>query len=163
MAYFKINKTGADERKGLVQVRFDCYLSRDDEGNEEHYVTVPDLTDAVYEGKLDGEGMPVDQKDFEAWIASLPTITRNNPFCCHFRCFEPDVTDEGLLKAGDEILAMSMKNWETRELRKNANPAVTFTTNIVKIQASLTRAETIKQTDFVTVATDNAIDSSVRA
>lgn len=32
MAYVKINPTGCAERKGLVQVRFDCYLEPTDAG-----------------------------------------------------------------------------------------------------------------------------------
>ena len=149
--YYKINPTGCTERNGLVQVRFDCYLDPLDPGYAEHHVTVPVITEP-YPGKVDAEGIPKDQKDFDKWIASLPTETRDNPFCCHFRCFEPDVTDTDLVKAGDEILKMAYDNNKVGTLYKNTNPKVEFTTNIVKIQASLSRANSIKATDFTKVS-----------
>jgi len=149
--YFKINTTGCGEKKGLVEVRFDCYLSPLDYGYADHHVTVPVISEA-YPGKVNEMGSPVDQKDYDLWISSLPTITRDNPFCCHFRCFEPDVTDEQIVKAGKEILVMSYTNHLMGDLRANANPKVNFTTNIVKIQASLSRVENVKTADFAEIA-----------
>lgn len=156
--YYKINKTGCGERKGLVEVRFDCYLDPSDAGYVEHHVTVPVIPEDGYTGKADAMGTPVDLDAYIKWRSSLPTETRDNPFCCHFRCFEPDVTNEQLLKAGDEILKMAFDNNKVGTLKKNTNPKVTFTTNIVKIQASLSRVDTIKQTDFTAV---NAVESKV--
>ena len=147
--YFKINETGCGEHKGLVKVRFDCYLDPTDDGYSEHHVTVPIITDP-YPGKVDAEGSPADQKDYDTWLASLPTETRDNPLCCHLRCFEPDITDKQLLEEGAAILAMVGKN--RSDLRKNANPPVEYTTSLVKIQASLGRASEIKTTDFSKVA-----------
>lgn len=157
--YYKINPTGCTERNGLVQVRFDCYLEPADAGYAEHHVTVPIMTEP-YPGKVDAEGIPEDQKDFDKWIASLPTETRDNPFCCHFRCFEPDVTDADLVKAGDEILTMAGANFQKGDLKQNTNPKVTFTTNLSKITASLNRVESIKTTDFTKVV--NLSDSKVK-
>lgn len=122
--YFKINKTGCQENKGLIEIRYDCYLSRTDAGNEEHYVTIPDYTGTKYEGKVDETGAPIDLKDYDAWVQGLPTITQNNPFVCHFRQFPETVTDEEILQRGEEILDMAMRNWQTRELHKNTNTPV---------------------------------------
>jgi hypothetical protein len=145
--YFKINKTGVSEYKGLVEVRFDCYLDPLDPGYAEHHVTVPVITEP-YPGKVDEMGSPADQAAYKKWLASFPTVTRDNPFCCHFRCFEPDVTDADLVKAGAEILKMAGANHQKGDLKKNTNPKVTFTTNLSKITASLNRVEAIKATDF---------------
>lgn len=152
MAYYKINSTGCNERNGLVQVRFDCYFEPTDPGYAEHHVTVPIIPAEGYLGKVDEMGSPVDTADYDKWIASLPTVTRDNPFCCHFRCFEPDITDADILKAGESILAMAKANYAKGELTKNVNPPAKFSTNIVKIQASLNRVEAVKATDFTKVS-----------
>jgi len=157
MAYFKVNPTGCNERYGTVQVRFDCHLEQTDPGYADHRVTVPVIPPGGYSGKVNDNGNPVDVADYNKWVASLPTETRDNPFCCHFRCFSPDVTDEEIVKAGEEILAMAQKNLKAGELWKNANPKVAFSTSLVKIQASLSRVDTIKQTNFTKVATGEAI------
>lgn len=154
--YFKINKTGVSEYKGLVQVRFDCYLDPLDPGYAEHHVTVPVITEP-YPGKVDAMGSPADQTAYDKWLAALPTATRDNPFCCHFRCFEPDVTDADLVKAGAEILKMAGGNFQKGVLCKNTNPTVTFTTSLSKITASLNRAETIKATDFTAVSVESKV------
>ena len=152
--YFKINPTGCTERKGLVQVRFDCYLDPADAGYAEHHVTVPVIPPEGYTGKVDEMGSPVDMAAYNKWLSSLPTETRDNPFCCHFRCFEPDVTGVDLVKAGDEILKMAGQNLQKGDLKKNVNPPVTFTTNLSKITASLNRVEEIKITDFSKVSVE---------
>lgn len=152
MAYYKINSTGCNERNGLVQVRFDCYLDEQDPGYAEYHVTVPIIPKEGYPGKVNDMGAPADMADYDKWIAALPTITRDNPFCCHFRCFEPDITDADILRAGESILAMAKANHAKGELSKNVNPPVQFTTSLVKIQASLSRVSDIKSTDFTKIS-----------
>lgn len=149
MAYYKINPTGCGENKGLVEVRYDCYLSRDDTGNEQHYVTVPDFTDAVYEGKI-GDMGPEDVEDYRKWVESLPTITRNNPFCCHFVQFEASVTDEEIVKKGEEILKMAFDNFQKGALHENKNAPFTLSKEPDKQESAL-RASSIKTTDYVVV------------
>jgi hypothetical protein len=152
MAYYKINSTGCNERNGLVQIRFDCYLDPKDPGYAEHHVTVPIIPKEGYPGKVNDMGAPADMADYDKWIASLPTETRDNPFCCHFRCFEPDITDADILKEGEAILSMAKANYAKGKLAKDSNPQVQFTTNLVKIQASLRRVNSIKATDFTKVS-----------
>lgn len=149
MGYFKINKTGCSEHKGLCEVRYDLYLSRTDEGNEEHYVTVPVFPDEGYPGDKNTMGEPLCIDDYKKWVASLPTETRNNPFCCHFCQFDPNVTDEEILFVGELALDMAMKNWATRELTKNKNLPVSFSTDTEKKAECETRLKSIHATDFV--------------
>jgi len=149
MAYFKINTTGCGERKGLVEVRYDCYLSRDDAGNEEHYVTVPDFTDAVYEGKM-GEMGPEDVADYKKWVDGLPTITRNNPFCCHFVQFEASVTDEEIVKKGEEVLKMAFENHQKGDLKANRNTPFTLSKEPDATESAM-RVSQIKTTDYVAI------------
>lgn len=150
MAYFKINPTGCGERKGLVEVRYDCYLSRDDAGNEEHYVTVPDYTGAVYEGKMDEIGSPVDVDDYQKWASSLPTITRNNPFCCHFVQMQADITDELIVAIGEEVLKMAFANHQQGTLHDNYNEPLELSKEPDPLE-STARVASIKGTDYVAI------------
>jgi hypothetical protein len=158
--YYKINTTGCAERGGLVQVRYDCFLSRDDAGNEEHYVPVPDFTDAKYEGKVDESGLPEDMEDYQKWVASLPMIFQNNPFCCHFRYFDSDVTDDEIIKSGDQVLTMAHENFQKGALHQNTNPTTAFTTKLSKITASISRVSEIKTTNFADIAVSKGIIAS---
>ena len=140
--HFKVNPTGCGERKGLVEVRYDLYLDPNDYGYADHYVIVPDLPKEGYQGKDDPDA-------YEKWLKSLPTVSRVNPFCCHFVQFEdPNVTDEDILKRGDEVLAMAYRNWQEGNLRANKNPRVKFSSDPARISACQTRAEAVKTTDF---------------
>jgi hypothetical protein len=49
---------------------------------------------AGYTGKVDKEGLPLKQADYDAWYNSLPKVYQLNPFHSHFAYFDPDVTDE---------------------------------------------------------------------
>lgn len=152
MAHFKVEPTGCGERNGLVQVRFNCFFDESDPEYPIHYVTVPVFPKEGYPGAVDEIfGHPVDEVDYRDWVSSLPTVSRENPFCCHFRRFEADVTDEEIVAAGKEILAMSYKNFKDGDLGKNTNKAVQYTTSIVKIQASISRVSAIKTTDYAAV------------
>lgn len=140
--HFKVNPTGCGERKGLVEVRYDLYLDPDDYGYADHYVVVPDFPKEGYRGKDDPDA-------YETWLKGLPTVRRVNPFCCHFVQFEdPNVTDEDIMKRGDEVLAMAYRNWQAGNLHANKNPRVKFSSDSARISACQTRAETIKTTDF---------------
>jgi hypothetical protein len=159
MAYFKINTSGCGERNGLVRVRYDCYLSRDDAGNEEHYITEPDFTAAKYEGKVDEEGVPVDVDDYREWIKSLPTITRNNPFCCHFVQFEYDVSNEVIVTTGESVLKMALENFQKNALHENCNLPLELS-KVPNSSIAESRIEQIKQTDFA--ALETAVEENCR-
>jgi len=124
--YFKVNPTGCNERKGLVEVRYDLYLDPTDYGYPEHYVQVPVMPEGGYPGKVDAMVAPVDQEDYAKWFAGLERAWQNNPFCCHFCQFEPEVTDEEILFVGELALDMAYKNWQAGDLHKNKNEPVQF-------------------------------------
>jgi hypothetical protein len=150
--YYKINPTGCGEKKGLVEIRFDCFFEEHEPEYAKHYFTFPVWPESGYPGKVDEVGDPIDNNNYIKWRESLPTESHENPFVCHFRCFEPDITDEDILKAAEEILTMSYKNYKDGDLGKNKNEPIEFSTSIVKIQASLSRAESVKAADYAAVA-----------
>lgn len=81
MAFAKITHTG--HHKGKVQVLVSMYLEEADPNYDKHYVRVPIIPEIGYPGRVDKEGIPVDQEDYDAWEASLPHVWQNNPFHNH--------------------------------------------------------------------------------
>src|SRR3990167_5476337 len=154
--YFKINPSGCGERKGLCEVRYDLYLDPVDHNYAEHHVTIPIVPPEGYPGMTNELGEPLDMADYKSWLESLSTVTRDNPFCCHYFQHEPTVTDEEILAKGDEVLTMAYQNWQLGDLRLNKNSKVNFSTDIQKKVDSATRAELIKSTDFSKVENANA-------
>ena len=150
--FFKVNITGCSERKGLVEVRYDLYLDPTDERYSEHYVQVPVIPKGVYTGKVDEEGSPVDQVDYDKWLDGLKKVYQHNPFCCHFCQFEPTVTDAEIEYVGKLALDMAYKNWVNNNLKANKNLPVTFSANPTKIAACATRVATIKETAWTAVS-----------
>ena len=150
--FFKVNITGCQERKGLVEVRYDLYLDPTDERYSEHYVQVPVIPKEGYTGKVDEMGSPVDQADYDKWLAGLKTTYQHNPFCCHFCQFEPTVTDAEIEYVGKLALDMAYKNWVNDNLKANKNQPVKFSTDSTKIAACATRVATIKETAWTAVS-----------
>ena len=124
MAHYKINHSGCNERKGLCEIRYDLFLDPGDYGYDQHYVNVPVWPESGYPGAKDAMGMPSSQLDYEAWLASLPRVWQNNPFCCHFMQHEPTVTDAEILASGEKFLAMAYENWQKGNLHLNKNVPV---------------------------------------
>ncbi len=96
MAYIKIEPSGCVIHKGNIQVRLSMYLEPTDPRYNEHHVFVVDETSQQflngYKGKMTTEGIPVDQADYDAWIAGLPHIWRDNPFNNHFIYVDGNIT-----------------------------------------------------------------------
>jgi hypothetical protein len=65
--------------EGIMIIRVNCYREVGDVGHEEHHVQVPVIPESGYTGEVDAMGMPVDAKDYKAWVATLPKIWKNNP------------------------------------------------------------------------------------
>jgi hypothetical protein len=124
--YFKVNHTGCGERKGLVEIRYDLYLDPTDHNYSEHHIQVPVIPEGGYTGKVDEMGAPVNQKDYDKWFAALPRVWQNNPFCCHFMQFEPEITDAEIIAAGEKFLKMAYANWQKGNLHLNKNEPVHF-------------------------------------
>ena len=159
--FFKVEKSGCNVRKGLVEVRYDLYLDEKDYNYSAHYVDMPDIPEGTkYDGKVDEIGTPVDLDDYKKWIDSFPTKKQHNPFCCHFCQFNPDVTDEEILYVGELALDMAYKNWQEDNLLLNKNLAVKFDT--IKTADSETRLTSILTTDFTKVTVESEIPYSVK-
>jgi hypothetical protein len=150
--FFKVNTTGVSERKGLVEVRYDLYLDSTDERYSEHYVQVPVIPKEGYTGKVDEEGSPVDQADYDKWLAGLKTTYQHNPFCCHFVQFEPTVTDAEIEYVGKLALDMKYKDWVAGSLTRTKNEPVTWSIDSTKKAACATRVATIKATAWAAVS-----------
>ena len=97
-AYAIIEKSGCGEYNGNVKVRMDFYLTPDAPRYPDMYLYLIDLYSPEYllgyEGKVDKDGNPINQSDYDHWYDSLPRIWQNTPFHSHFVYFSPDVTDE---------------------------------------------------------------------
>ena len=100
MAYGLIEKSGSEVwHGGLVSIRFDLFLEPDDARYDERYTYVPVIPEGGYPGKVDKDGNPKKQADYDVWLASLPHIWQLAPFHSHFLRFEPDVSQEQVEQA----------------------------------------------------------------
>ena len=142
MSYFKIEKSGCCEHKGLCQVRADFYW---DEKDAEYALTECKIyPEKGYEGKVNEMGMPVDIDDYKKWEDALPTELRSLPFNSHFIYFEPNVTDEEILFCFELV-----KGWRENNLsNKNVKPV----RNLSSKSASDARVALIQAKDFTTVS-----------
>jgi hypothetical protein len=84
---------------GWIDIPILMYLDPKDYGYEIHYVDVPDFIGAVYKGKIDKQGNPVNQEEYDAWVKSLPTKKQLNPFHTHFIHPEPATVTADKIKA----------------------------------------------------------------
>ena len=115
--YFILNPLQKDKytNMGMINVSADFYLEEDDEGYEkyisEHLVSLPIIPEGGYPGKVNEEGNPVDQSDYDKWIQSLPTVQQLNSFCNHSIQFEYDVTEEEILWCFEFALGITARNY----------------------------------------------------
>jgi hypothetical protein len=143
MAYFKIEKSGCCEHKGLCQVRADFYREEGDKGYALTDVRI--IPKEGYQGKVEGiMNRPVDMEDYKKWYDSLPTEKRLLPFHTHFIYFEPQHTDEEILFCFEIA-----KTWlEKNEPMNNVKPVWKETLSA----DSSARISAIKSTDFTQVS-----------
>lgn len=90
MPRVKFNPTGTHIQHGFLKVRVDIYPSPSDKTYPIHYVDKPIIPPEGYQGEVDAEGRPIDQEDYNSWIASLPTYKELNPCLCHFIKIDPE-------------------------------------------------------------------------
>lgn len=109
--YVKIEPSGCCERKGMVQVRFCMYLGPTDYGYEKHHIQMPVIPKGGYPGKIDKRGSPVNQEQYDTWLASLPKIWQDNPFHNHFIQVEPETTDKEILDIAEAFLHECYIKW----------------------------------------------------
>lgn len=121
--YLKITSLGEQKYidMGMISVSAAFYLEEGDEGfaayMAEHHVEVPVMPEGGYPGEVDKEGKPLDQKDFDTWLAGLPKVWQLNPFCNHSMQFEASVTKEEILYCFEWALAMTHANYLKNDLQ----------------------------------------------
>ncbi len=143
MAFFKIEKSGCCEHKGLCQVRADFYW---DEKDPAYSLTECKIyPEKGYEGKVDGiMGAPVDLKDYKKWENALPTEMKHLPFHSHFVYFQDTVKDDEILFCFELALDWRVKN----QPMKNVKPVWNLSKSIV----GKARIDSVKTKDFTTVS-----------
>lgn len=142
MAFFKIEKSGCCEHKGLCQVRADFYW---DEKDPEYSLTECKIYPKEgYEGKVDEIGMPIDVDDYKKWENALPTEMKHQPFHSHFIYFPDTVKDDEILFCFELALDWRVKNQPV----KNVKPVW----NLSKSVSSKTRIDGVKAQDFTKVS-----------
>jgi hypothetical protein len=80
------------DNDGWLKIRLDFYPSPDDLSYVQNHIQVPIIPTGGYPGAVDGDGNPIDQNAYDAWLASLPTEWVTNPTLCHFLVVNPDIT-----------------------------------------------------------------------
>lgn len=114
-AYVHLEESGCKIQDGNIRLRFDYYLDPSAVGYEKHHVYVIDETSkeflAGYQGKVDERRNPLDQKDYDNWVNSLPHIWHNNPFVCVFVYVPPTLTDKEIQDKATAILNEAYRHW----------------------------------------------------
>ena len=112
----KFNPTGTHTSKGYLKVRLDLYPDIGDKTYPIHHIQVPVIPPEGYPGKVDKDGIPVDQNDYKNWIEGLPKVWQLNPCLCAFvrvsetiisgklEAFTRQVFNKHTLKSLDDIL-----------------------------------------------------------
>jgi hypothetical protein len=147
--YWKLEDSGHSVYQIVVALRYDLFLDEGDQGYDQHHVFVPIIPEGGYQGKVDETGKPVDMDDYQKWFSGLPIQEQNNPFCCHFCLFNPDFTDDDVIKAGDEILALAYQNWCDNNLPANNQYSINSDTKA----ACQDRLTAVRATDYVALKT----------
>jgi hypothetical protein len=140
--YVKVEPSGCCVRKGMVQVRFCMYLEPTDYGYERHHIEVSVIPENGYPGKVDERGNPIDQKDYDTWLDSLPKIWQNNPFHNHFIQVEPETADKEILDIAGAFLHEAGIKWSTDAKLDLVNNALPFKKPSVIDDARITACET---------------------
>ena len=111
--FVRIEPSGCCERKGKVQIRLAMYLESGDYGYEKHHVYLPDLSFSEYKGELDEKGVPIDTKEYDTWLNSLPKVEKNNPFHNHFIYVDPDTSELEIFDLAEAYLHEAYIKWAT--------------------------------------------------
>ncbi len=130
----KIEKSGCCERKGLVQIRFCMYLEPGDFGYERHRVQVLE-SGAVYTGKRDTLGMPLDIADYISWRDTQVKVWQTNPFHNHFIYAKHDIDPETIIDIGEAFLQEAYIKWACEEKLNLLNPRLPATIKRSKVKS----------------------------
>ncbi|MDD5081773.1 MAG: hypothetical protein PHU08_00225 [Dehalococcoidales bacterium] len=93
----RFEPSGTQVHKGQLKVRLDLYPETGEKSYAQNYVNVPVFPDPAkplggYPGKINADGSPVNQKQYDNWVASLPHIWQLNPCLCVFVSVGQDVS-----------------------------------------------------------------------
>ena len=84
--------SGTHIHKDILKVRLDLYPDKTDKSYAQNYVSVPVIPDGGYPGKVDDEGNPINQKQYDKWVESLPHIWQLNPCLSVFVRVDENIT-----------------------------------------------------------------------
>ena len=110
--YVRVEPSGCDERKGLIQVRFAMHLEPVDYGYDKHYVQVPER---------EYTQMEIEEPALRELV---PKVWQNNPFHNHFVYVEPDITERELMDISESFLNEAYIKWATDSVLDLVNPQV---------------------------------------
>ena len=94
--YIKFEPSGTHVHKDHLKVRLDFFPDPADKAYAIHYVYVPVFPPEGYPGKVDADGYPTNQVQYDKWVASLPHIWQLNPCICVFIRVDENITKEFL-------------------------------------------------------------------
>ena len=110
-AYGQVNKSGCTIRKGNCQIRIDFYLEPESPRYSDKYLYLVDETSpeylAGYSGKVDKDGNPINQVQYDKWLESLPRAWVNTPFHTHFIYLPADFTNKDI----EDAIALHLPNF----------------------------------------------------
>lgn len=154
MPYVKIEPSGCCIHKGWIQVRLSFYLEPTDPRYNEHHVYVVDTTSQAwlrgYKGKVDSMGSPINQADYDTWVAGLPHIWRDNPFHNHFIFVDSTTSATEILKQAQDSFNEFFAGWAegkdmTQVWLSKARPMLTSKTlSPAQLSSANTRLSQIK-------------------
>jgi hypothetical protein len=88
----KFEPSGTSVHKDQLKIRLDLYPDVGEKSYAQNYVNVPVIPVGGYPGKVDAMGQPVNQKQYDTWLAGLPRIWQLNPCLSVFVGVDANVT-----------------------------------------------------------------------
>ncbi len=96
----RFEPSGTHIKDGYLKIRLDFYPNPEDKSYVAQHVQIVDVNSLEYivgyQGKVDKEGIPLDELDYQKWYDSLPKVWVTNPTLCNFVVVPPDITDQEL-------------------------------------------------------------------
>jgi hypothetical protein len=96
-------KSGTHVHKDQLKARLDFYPEIGEKSYTQNYVNVPVIPEKGYPGKVDKDGNPANQKDYDTWLAGLPHIWQLNPCLSVFVAVDQNITKQVLTEFCNDI------------------------------------------------------------
>jgi hypothetical protein len=100
----KFEPSGTSVHKDQLKIRLDLFPDVGEKSYTQNYVNVPVIPVGGYPGKVDAMGQPVNQKQYDTWLAGLPRIWQLNPCLSVFVGVDANVTKTLLSEYVNDIL-----------------------------------------------------------